>query len=112
MQLLRRPVCRPKSLTPKTPPTRLMARTFHDFPTFPGFSQVPLCPAYFFVFGFFFFGWDGGGNIRFYSPLQQLGTALIHRRILASLGLSEAFIALLADGLAVESLLHIVSQVI
>lgn len=108
MQLLRRPVCRPKSLTPKTPPTRLMARTFHDFPTFPGFSQVPLCPAYFFLV---FFGGDGG-NIRFYSPLQQLGTALIHRRILASLGLSEAFIALLADGLAVESLLHIVSQVI
>lgn len=84
------------------------------FPPFPAFLRSLSAPPIFFIFfGFFlvFFGGDGG-NIRFYSPLQQLGTALIHRRILASLGLSEAFIALLADGLAVESLLHIVSQVI
>lgn len=48
----------------------------------------------------------------FYSPLQQLGTALIHLRVLAPLGLAKAFIALLADSLAVEALLHIVAQVI
>lgn len=46
-----------------------------------------------------------------YSPLQQLGAALIHRRILSPLGLAQTFIALLADGLAIETLLHIVAQV-
>lgn len=42
--------------------------------------------------------------------MQQLGAALIHRRILSPLGLAEAFIALLADGLAIETLLRIVAQ--
>lgn len=42
--------------------------------------------------------------------MQELGAALIHRRILSPLGLAEAFIALLADGLAIETLLHIVAQ--
>lgn len=93
------------SVAPKptqiTHTTRFLFR-LHSFCVFCFVSVFYFFYTYFFFFVLFWF----------YLPLQQLGTALIHLGILAPLGLAEAFIALLADSLAVEALFHIVAQVI